>query len=187
MSVTAIARRYAEALADIAISSSTAEQVDHDLKTFADLVETNKEFRTLLASPIISQKDKLKILERVIDLLGPQEVIANLLKLLLSRYRLHHVATVYREFRREMNDREGVVLAEVTTAEPIPSDLIEMLQKRFNDLTGKLVEMHFKVDPSLIGGAVTQIGSMVYDGSIRAHLDLLKHQMIEAREPQKFT
>jgi F-type H+-transporting ATPase subunit delta len=40
-------------------------------------------------------------------------------------------------------------------------------------------ELQFHVDENLIGGVVAQIGSTVYDGSIRGRLDRIREQLME--------
>ena len=46
-------------------------------------------------------------------------------------------------------------------------------------LTGKKVRMTYEVEPELLGGAVTKIGSKVYDGSLRNQLDKLRRRMAQ--------
>jgi F-type H+-transporting ATPase subunit delta len=100
-----------------------------------------------------------------------------LLKLLLRHYRLHQLDEIYRQFRREMNERRGVVPVEVTTAAPIGPEHREKFQRELRQMTGKQVELQFKTDGSLVGGAVTKIGSVIYDGSIRAQLAAIRQKL----------
>jgi F-type H+-transporting ATPase subunit delta len=44
-------------------------------------------------------------------------------------------------------------------------------------LTGKRVEAQYSLDPALIGGAVVQIGSTIYDGSVREQLNRLRARL----------
>jgi F-type H+-transporting ATPase subunit delta len=76
-----------------------------------------------------------------------------------------------------MNERQGIVAAEITTAAPVGANERDVLERRIEQMTGKRVEVQFKTDPSLIGGAVTRIGSTVYDGSIRTRLESIKEEL----------
>jgi F-type H+-transporting ATPase subunit delta len=179
MSVTAIARRYAEALADIAIQRGQTQQIAEELSRFAEMFTSNKELYDTIASPIISQRDKVKILDALIQRTRPSKVIENLLKLLLSHHRLHHIRFVQEQFRNFIDEREGVVRAHVTTASPVGDDEKEMFARQLQRITRKRIDLTFKLDPSLLGGAVTRVGSVVYDGSVRTRLEKIKHELKE--------
>lgn len=177
MSVIAMARRYAEALADVAIDRNQVEQIDGELRVFAEMMKSSRELHDTFASPIVSQSDKLKVLEALIARAGTGEMTANLLRTMLSHYRLHHAAEVYEQFMREMNERRGLIIAEVTTAAEVGGSEQAKLEKTLEQMTGKRVEFKFKTDASLIGGLVTRIGSVVYDGSVRTQLQEIKERL----------
>ena len=44
---------------------------------------------------------------------------------------------------------------------------------------GRQVTMTTRVDPALIGGAVTRVGSIVYDGSIATQLSKMRARLEE--------
>jgi F-type H+-transporting ATPase subunit delta len=179
MSVIAIARRYAEALADVAIARNQVEQIEGEVRMFAEMISGSRELHDLFASPIVSQADKARVLDVLIARTRPGQMTANLLRTMLDHYRLHHLDAVYEQFRREMNERGGIVLAEVTTAQPVGPDERQKLSRELMAMTGKQVQFEFKTDPALIGGVVTRIGSVVYDGSIRTQLQEIKHRLKE--------
>ena len=177
MSVTAIARRYAEALADVAIDRNQVEQIDAELRVFSEMIRSNRELYDLFASPIVSQTDKLKVLEALISRVGTGKLTANLLRTMLGHYRLQHASEVYEQFRREINERKGLITAEVTTASEVGAAEQAKLGSTLEKLTGKRVEFKFKTDPALIGGVVTRVGSVVYDGSVRTQLKEIKEKL----------
>ena len=177
MSVTNVARRYAQALADVVTHQDTTAQVDGELEAFVNIWSQNRQLRDVFASPVVSMNDKLKVLNAVIERTHPSATTTNLLRLLLRHYRLHQLDDIYRQFRREMNERRGIVPAEVTTAAPIGPDEREKFLRQLQHVTGKRVELDFKTDTSLIGGAVTRIGSVIYDGSIRTQLSAIRQKL----------
>jgi F-type H+-transporting ATPase subunit delta len=179
MSVIAIARRYADALADVAIARNQVEQTDGEVRTFAEMVRESRELHDLFASPIVSQTDKARVLDVLIARTRPSQTTANLLRTMLNHQRLHHIDAVYEQFRREINERKGTVLAEVTTALPVGPDERQRLSRELMSMTGMQVQFEFKTDPALIGGVVTRIGSVIYDGSVRTQLQEIKHRLKE--------
>ena len=179
MSVVAIARRYAEALADVAIAHNQVEQMDAEVGSFAQMIRDSRELHDVFASPVVSMEQKRSVLDAIIERTGVSAMIANLLRTMLSHYRLHDLATVHEQFRRAINRRRGIALAEVTTAVPASQDAQQMLTRKLQELVGKQVQIQFKTDPALIGGAVTRLESVVYDGSIRTQLQIVKQRLKE--------
>jgi F-type H+-transporting ATPase subunit delta len=177
MSLIAVARRYAAPLADVAIAHNKADELDSELSMFAEMIGTNRELSDLFASPIIPQTSKREVLDAIIKRARPGELTANLLRTLLRNYRLQYVRAVHEEFRREMNLRKGIVVAKIATAAPVAPSERESLSRTLHQMTGKQVQFEFKIDPSLIGGVVTRVGSMVYDGSVKTQLQEIEQRL----------
>jgi F-type H+-transporting ATPase subunit delta len=177
MSVIAVARRYAEALADVATARNQVEQIDNEVRIFAEMMKSSRELHDMFASPVATKADKLSVLDALIARSHPDQMIANLLRTMLSHDRLHHLAEVYEQFRRTINERKGLIIAEVTTATAVGDAEQAKLGRTLEQMTGKQVEFRFKTDSSLIGGVVTRIGSVVYDGSVRTQLQGIKERL----------
>jgi F-type H+-transporting ATPase subunit delta len=76
-------------------------------------------------------------------------------------------------------ERQGMVVVEVRTPKKLDESQSKKLMLQLEAFTGKKVQIENKVDSTLIGGAVTQIGTTVYDGSIQASLIQIKNKIIE--------
>jgi F-type H+-transporting ATPase subunit delta len=177
MSVVAVARRYADALADVASARNEVDQIDREVLLFADMLKSNQELRDVFASPIISLADKRRVLDALIDRIRPGQMTINLLRTMLTHYRMQYLAVMHEQFRRVINERKGLIIAEVTTAGEFDRAAQEKLASSLERMTGKRVEFKFKTDPSLIGGVVTRLGSVVYDGSVRTQLKEIKERL----------
>ena len=73
----------------------------------------------------------------------------------------------------------GIAPAEITTATPLTDDQRQRAESAIQKLTGLDVRLTCKVEPEMIGGAVTRIGSTIYDGSLRTQLQQLRRRMAE--------
>src|ERR1700759_4251635 len=177
MSATTVARRYAEAMAAVALARNAVEQIENELGAWAEMMRQSRELHDLFASPIMSQADKGKVLDALIARTNAGSFTANLLRTMLTNYRLPLITNVYDQYRRIINERRGIVIAEVTTAQPLSQQEQAQLSRRLQTMTGKQVEFHFKTDASLIGGVVTRIGSVVYDGSVSTQLQGIRQQL----------
>ena len=89
---------------------------------------------------------------------------------------LPSIAQVFHELREE---KLGIVPAQVTTAQPLTEEMLTRTKQALQQLTGRRVRLETRVDPELLGGAVTRIGSTIYDGSLRSQLARLRREMIQ--------
>ena len=85
------------------------------------------------------------------------------------------VRTVLFAPRRKLtlDERSGIVAAEITTARPIPEELKKALHDTLASATGRTVRLTFATDEAIIGGLVARIGSTIFDGSVESNLERL--------------
>lgn len=178
MSVQAIARRYAAALAEVVTKRGEAAEVRDELSAWEEMTRANAELLDVFRHPTIPQEQKQRVLHALIERTRPRPTTANFLQVLLQNHRLADLNEINRQFAQELDRRSGVVTAQVTTARPVPAEAQEALRTRLGELTRSRVRLQFAVDEELIGGVVTRIGSTVYDGSVRNQLEQVKQRMI---------
>src|SRR5262245_52032226 len=177
MSIQAVARRYATALADVSIQRGEAREVRQELLAWEDILRTNPNLREVFANPTIALDQKRKVLNKLLEIARPRPTTANFLKVLLQNQRITELEEINRKFAQVLDDRAGVVAARVTTARPVPTTTQQQLELRLHSLTGKKVRIEFDTDPEMIGGLVTRIGSTIYDGTVRSQLQQIKEKM----------
>ena len=178
MSVETVARRYATALADVVLKHDETETVKTELKTWEDLIKLNDNLQTAFANPSIAHLSKEKVLEGLLAKTKPSKTTANFLRVLLRNSRLTELRQINEKFAAVLEERSGVVAAEVTSARPLSDNERAELKASLAKLTGKLVNLNFEIDENIIGGVVTRVGSTVYDDSVKTQLENLKMQLI---------
>lgn len=180
MSIQAIARRYATALADVTIANGEARQVQEELSAWELMMQGNAQLLEVFSNPTIPYDQKRKVLSALITRARVRSTTANFLQVLLQNHRLAELSEVNRVFAQVLDERAGVVSAEVTTARPVPEASQEALRVKLAALTGKNVRLSFATDEDLIGGIVTRIGSTIYDGSVRNQLQQVKERLTKS-------
>lgn len=176
-SATKIARSYAEALADAAEAQDMLAAAGDDLRAFATLASESRELTALFASPAVARDDKSKVLEALLERAAPMPLVANLLRVMQRNHRMHIIGDVAEAFDREVDRRSGAVTAEVTSAAPLSDAERQLLETRLAAASGHRVRLTFATDPELIGGVVTRVGSVIYDGSVRTQLDSIRRRL----------
>ncbi|MEO8573593.1 MAG: ATP synthase F1 subunit delta [Pyrinomonadaceae bacterium] len=180
MSIETIARRYATALADVVAGSGETETVKSELRTWEQLISDNPDLQSAFRNPSIQHASKEKVLESLLAKVRPSKTTGNFLRVLLRNSRLTELRAINDRFDAVLEERGGSVIAEVTSAREMSAAQANELKTNLERLTGKQVKVNYSVDPSLIGGVITQIGSTIYDSSVRTQLENLKEELIGA-------
>ena len=177
MSVQTVARRYASALVDVVLQRGEAREVQGELLAWEKMFQASPMLQEVFRNPTIALDKKRGVLNKLIERAKPRPTTANFLKVLLQNQRITDLGEINKKFAELLDVRAGMVAAIVTTARSVPENAQQKLHAKLLSLTGKKVRINFTTDPELIGGLVTRIGSTVYDGSVRNHLQLIKEKM----------
>ena len=181
MTARTAATRYARALFDVALKESDVRQVGRELAEFTAVVTGNDALMRVLTNPAVPAPRKQKVIDALLSQAGPvSPVLAKLLVLLASRDRLVLLPDLSTAYETRVMQHENVVRAEVVTAVPLSADRVGALQQGLARATGRQVQIETRIDPAIIGGAVTRVGSTVYDGSIATQLQKFKQKLMES-------
>jgi F-type H+-transporting ATPase subunit delta len=178
MSVETVARRYATALADVVGKTGDAQSVETELKMWETMMTSNADLLEVFGNPAIAHKNKEKVLENLIERSQPSQTAANFLRILLRNNRLTALKVINERFASVLEERSGVVSADITSARALSDAERSELAANLEKLTGKRISANFETNENIIGGVITRIGSTVYDGSVKTKLEELKEQMI---------
>jgi F-type H+-transporting ATPase subunit delta len=171
------ARRYAQALFEIALEHNELDKWQADLWEVAAIAGDAKA-RAFLENPGVSPAAKAGLLSRVLKEKNP--LVQNLISLLLARDSLGMARDIALAYHERLNAFRGIEQARVTTALPIDEQQAQDLEQRIGVLVGKKVRATFEVDPRVVGGFVARIDGKLLDGSTRTRLAMLKKTMAGA-------
>ena len=174
MSSQTVARRYAAALADVLLAGGSPREVQDELIAWESMIQSSELLQQVFSNPTVAYEQKRGLLEELIKRTKVQQPTANFLRILLKNQRLTELGEINKRLAQVLDERSGVVAAQVTTARPVSEEIKKSLNGRLATITGKDVRLSFAIDETLIGGMVTRVGSTVYDGSIRNQLRQLE-------------
>lgn len=177
MKASPIGRRYGRALLELAAEKNVIPKVRKDLEGLVDTWNGSEELRSVFENPAIGAEGR----RNIVDAIGKRMMLStetiNTLKLLADRRRFRHMPEVAEAFFELAEEREGRVVAEVTSAAPLSGAFKIELQKELEAAIGKEVVVVEKQDPDLIAGVVTRVGDKVFDGSVRHRLRQIEEQL----------
>jgi F-type H+-transporting ATPase subunit delta len=175
--LSAVAERYAAALADVAVERKNSETVKRNLAAFVEAFSSIADLRNALESPALNAEVKRKVIAEVAGKMGLDVAVRNFIYLVVDHRRTEVLPEIEQAFLSELNERLGIVDAEVTSAHELNDDEKRQLSAVLEQRTGKKVEARFQIDGALLGGAVVRLGSTIYDGSVRDQLKRLREQL----------
>jgi len=176
------ARRYARALFAIAREEWRVDEVRRELGALAALLDESQELHDVMFRPLHPVGERRAALAGVMARLGTSHSVRNFCCFLVDQRRMIDFATIVAEFDRLADEAAGRLSAVVTSARPRAEDQLERLRRTLAQRTGRDprdVQLETRVDPGLVGGAITQVGDVVFDGSLRHHLQQLRSNLMK--------
>lgn len=172
------AARYARALLDVgATESIDLDLIGRELDEFAATFNKEAELQRVMLNPAVPSPRKRAAMEHIVQRSGLTPIVSKLLVLLADRDRLILLGDVASSYRELLSERQHVVHADVTSAEPLTPERTAAIEQRLAAITGKRVSLKTAVDETLIGGLVAKVGGTVYDASIATQLKKMKERL----------
>ena len=178
MSQGMIARRYAKALVNLAENEKDLDNTGKHLNSITEVYKENLELRQVLSDTKVSSGIKLEILKDVLSKTKVSRLVDTFSRYLLAKRRIDFLPDIERAFNLLLQEKLGRIEANVTTASELPKDTVKKLVDAISSYSGKEIEVNVTIDPSIIGGIVTRIGSTVIDGSIQTYLNQIRQSII---------
>jgi len=174
MSVFKVASRYAKSLIDLASEQGSLETVKADMDSFIAVLKSSTDLQAVFAKPIVPLDKKKNILDALFkDKINPN--ILAFFKIMINKGRGEIVYATSQEFIREYNEVKGIVKA--TSAAPLSEANLAAMKDVLAKETNAQVILINKVDHSLIGGFVVNIGDRQIDASIAGKLNKLERYL----------
>ncbi|MFV8374186.1 ATP synthase F1 subunit delta [Flavobacterium sp. LB1P62] len=175
MASTRAAIRYAKAILDMADSIGVANEVGKDMTLIASTINGNQELNTFIENPTIKVEVKENaLLEVFADVNG---VTKGLFHLLFENKRFEILEAIALEYKKLLDEMNGIEVAKVTTAFPLDVDLKAKVLAKIGTLSDKKITIENVVDPSIIGGFILRIGDQQYNASVANRLQVLKREL----------
>lgn len=180
MSEAVVAERYAQALFELAEVEGNVSLLADKLEAFANTYAEHPELRAALENPVLDAARREAVLTEVARAVGVPPLGVRGLGVIARRRRLAIVPALASQLRKLSDRKTGVLRAQVTTAQKMPESYYQALITQLSTATAKKVVLTRAEDPSLIAGAITQIGDSIIDGSLRGRLEEAENQIVRA-------
>jgi F-type H+-transporting ATPase subunit delta len=171
-----LASRYAKSILDLAVEQGKLEEVYADMQWISNVCKSNRDFVTLLKSPVIKPDTKQKVLDAVTKG-NVGEITATYNRLMVQKGREMFLPEIAASFISLYKEKKNIQIVKLSSAYPMSDDTKNQIINQLKSTGGfSNVELEEKVDPSLIGGFVLQVGDKLIDASVSYDLKNIAKQ-----------
>ncbi len=178
MRVNLLAKRYAQAVFDLALETKTVDRVAQDMKLVGSVLDENRELRKMMTNPVLDASKKIKVIKA---LFGPHvhELSLRFLNLITRKGREQFIQGICSAFDTIFMEYKNIMRANLTTAVPADAAIRKSIIASLHTMTDKDVELKEIVNEEIIGGFVLQMEDYQYDASVENQLRKLRKNFAE--------
>ena len=172
--------RYALALFELGQENSELNEMEVESKSLQDLLKKNYEFMSLVKDPTYKKNEQLEAIKLISSRFKFTNTFRKFLSLLCFKRRLFFLEKILNNFLQLMSKSRGEIKAKLSSSKELSQVEIENIQKQLSESFTSKIILDYKYDPTLIGGLIIQVESIMIDTSIKNRLKKLKKSMLEA-------
>ena len=174
------ATRYSLALFELASESNSLIQIEKNSSAILNLISKNKDFNDLIKDPTLSRETLIEIINKISENFKLETLFKNFLSFLITKRRFFYLEQILSSFNETCSEKRGELKAEIKSAKQLTQEEIDMITDELSNNFKSKIKLNYKLDQSLIGGLVVQVGSTMIDTSIKNKLQQIESRMIEA-------
>lgn len=170
------AKRYAEAILEIAKSKNELDKVFEDFSTVTNVYDENEEFRNFINHPAIPAADKKDAVKQIFEGKISEDTL-NLLNILIEKNKYSLIDTIAYCYELLLDEVKNILKVDVISAVEMDDDLKESLKNKLESKLQKTVKLDYEIKPEIIAGVILKIKDKTIDGSLAHKLDSLQRQL----------
>ena len=175
--VSALSRRYARALFELANEQKQLDEVASDLTSIKAMIDGSVDLQRLIQSPIIPREKQFIAIDAILETSGIGKMTRNFLGVVTQNRRLSTLLGIVKGYQTLLARLRGEVSAEIITAKPLTHSQLNAIQDSIKETLVNKLTINASVDESLLGGLVVKVGSRMIDTSLRTKLSQLELAM----------
>lgn len=171
-------KKYAKQFLNTVGMEEASQAIEH-LNAIAVLIEKDRNFRNLMASPVFREDENRQIIDYLGEKLKMSEKTVRYLQYLSASKAIGAMPEIVRAIIAAYLEMKNKAKAVVTCPVHVSTDYEEELKGSLKQITGRDIDIEFVIDPALLGGVRIKVGSTMYDSSIKGQLGLLRDKLIK--------
>jgi len=174
------ASRYSLALYELAEENKHIQEIEDQSSALIKLLDKSVDFESIIRNPTNKKEDQINVISKIAEHYNFNILLKNFLCFLVVKRRLFFLRNILTKFMDICSQKRGEVKARLVAAKKLNDEEVNKIKDELSKDFINKVKLHYKYDPSLIGGLIIQIGSVMIDTSIKNKLKKIENKMIEA-------
>ena len=175
-----ISQRYALALYDLSKEKNQTEEFITNMTAFIKIFNSNKDLKNFVKNPTYSVENQKIVFDKILSLMNFNKLVKNFFQILIIKKIIFYLNKIIEEFLKLISLKRGEVTGNLISPKEIDENSILEIQREISTNIKRSIKLKSKIDKSLIGGIIIQIGSLMIDASIKNKLQKYKKLMSEA-------
>lgn len=155
------------------------EKTRVELNSFINIIESHAPLKNALASPIVSNKDKEKVILQLSEQLHISPMLKNMFRKMAQKNRFIECENFLKCFDEVRADLNHKLVGTIVSATPLNENEVNEITALFEKKLSKKINFELKTDVQLLGGLKVTVGGVTYDRSIQSQLNRLKESVLE--------
>ena len=174
------AKSYSQALYELASEENFLNDVEKHAISLIKLISQSEDFNSLVKNPTNKQKDQLNVINIIFKKFNLNKLLNKFLNFLVEKRRLFYLEKILKNFILICSKNRGEISAKLSVSKELNENEINNIKNELSQNFGSNVKLNYNYDPSLIGGLIIQVGSIMIDTSVKNKLQQIENRMIEA-------
>ncbi len=174
-----LVKRYTQGLVGALKDEPEYAAVSRELAEFRELASGHGDLKAVLDNPFVNARKKTQVISDVLAGSGFTGKTSRFILLLLDHKRVDLLGDVLESLPVVWNERRGVATFEVSSVVALAEAQKDRLKEELERLEGRPVYLRYSIDPGLVAGFSLRKGNIIYDVSLRGHLERIKHKISE--------
>ena len=172
-------KSYALALYELAKENSELNKVEDGMNGIKVLLNESSDFKEMILNPTVTKEEKNKVITKMVAQYSFCQSLKKFLGFLTIKNRLFFLNKIIGSFMGFVSFNKGELKAKLISSKELSKKELEKIQTELSKDFQSSLKIEYSHDPSLIGGLIIQVGSIMVDTSIKSKLRHLEKDMIE--------
>ena len=164
----------------MASENNLINDIEKQVISILGLVNNSMDFKDLIKDPTNKIEDQLNVINKISDHFKFNELLKKFLGFIITKRRFFYVEKILNDFLNICSNSRGEIQAELSAAKDLNESEINNIKNELSNTFGSNIKLNHTYDPSLIGGLIIKVGSIMIDTSIKNKLQQIEKKMIEA-------
>lgn len=173
------AKRYAKTIFELGQEKGLIEQFSKDMLVLKEIADKVSDFVPFLANPIYNIKEREDLFSDIAKKLNLNDMIVNLVKVLIEGNKVKLLPYICKFYQDLEDFYAGRVRGIIKLPMNISNDDLNAVKSAVEAALKKKVEFDTVIDKDVIGGVWLKIGDVIYDGTVKKQLEILKDNLIK--------